>query len=241
MLNVNEFIIKAKNLTKQPTYYSWGNYLNRRRDNHLLTDCSGLIKGILWGYPENGKYGTNAVPDINADTIISRCLNISNDFSNITMGEVVWLKGHIGIYIGEGKVIEATPIWANGVQITACSNIQNISGLHSRSWSKHGKLPYINYQSTSPTTIIKESNLILQEANKYGLKIVDFLPDNVRFYISEHASIYGGSSYGVKIPTKILKASTLYTSKGQKVQHGCNWVLVKELNSWVKVSECLVK
>jgi hypothetical protein len=116
-------------------------------------DCVNLIKGILWGW--NGdlssayggaKYVSNSVPDTNADGMIKLCKDVSIDFSTIQKGEVVWIPGHIGIYIGGGKVIEATPSWENKVQITACLNIGPIKGLHGRKWDKHGKLPWIEYE-----------------------------------------------------------------------------------------------
>lgn len=115
-------------------------------------DCSNLIKAVLWGW--NGdktktyggaKYGSNNVPDINADTMISKCSNVSTDFSNIEIGEAVWIKGHIGVYIGDGLAVECIAKWDDGVQITAVSNIGKKSGYNSRKWTKHGKLPYIEY------------------------------------------------------------------------------------------------
>ena len=115
-------------------------------------DCSNLIKGVLWGW--NGdkaktyggaKYGSNNVPDISADTMISKCSNVSTDFSKIEIGEVVWIKGHIGVYIGEGLCVECVAKWKDGVQITAVKNILPKSSFNSRKWTKHGKLPYIEY------------------------------------------------------------------------------------------------
>lgn len=107
-------------------------------------DCSGLIKGVLWGWnASNGthggaKYASNGVPDLSADAMIARCSGVSMNFSNIQVGEAVWMKGHIGVYIGGGRVVESTPSWKNCVQITALS---------ARKWVKHGKLPYVNYSS----------------------------------------------------------------------------------------------
>ena len=113
-------------------------------------DCVCLIKGILWGW--NGdkkatyggaKYNINGVPDINADTMITKCSNLSTNFNNIEIGEAVWAKGHIGVYIGDGLAVECTPSWDNKVQITACNCDK--AGYHRRNWTKHGKLPYIEY------------------------------------------------------------------------------------------------
>ena len=113
-------------------------------------DCVCLIKGILWGW--NGdvtktyggaSYKANNVPDINADSMINVCTDISTDFNKIEVGEAVWVKGHIGVYIGNGLAVECTPKWDNKVQITACN--QTVSGYNRRNWTKHGKLPYIEY------------------------------------------------------------------------------------------------
>ena len=117
-------------------------------------DCVCLIKGILWGWNgnKNATYGgatytSNGVPDIGADQMIRVCNDISTDFSKIIPGEAVWLSGHIGVYIGDGLVIECTPKWQNRVQITACANIGQKAGYNARTWTKHGKLPYIQYTS----------------------------------------------------------------------------------------------
>lgn len=62
------------------------------------------------------------------------------------------MKGHIGVYIGGGKVIECSSAFKNCVQVTACLNIGAISGMNGRRWVKHGKLPYITYDNTGAAT-----------------------------------------------------------------------------------------
>ena len=113
-------------------------------------DCVCLIKGILWGW--NGDvshvyggavYQSNGVPDISDSGMIGACRDVSTDFSRIDVGEVVWMPGHIGVYIGDGLAVESTPAWSNGVQITAC-NCER-TGHPRRDWVKHGKLPYVTY------------------------------------------------------------------------------------------------
>jgi len=120
--------------------------------NYFGFDCVGLIKGILWGwngdlkkYHGGARYGLHGVPDLNANMMIAKCKDVSKDFKNILPGEAVWLSGHIGVYIGDGKVIESTPIWKNGVQITDCWNVQKTNG-NGRLWIKHGKLPWVVYE-----------------------------------------------------------------------------------------------
>ena len=123
-------------------------------------DCVCLIKGILWGWNGNkyDKYGgadykANGVEDLGANDMIKICSDLSTDFSNIEIGEAVWTRGHIGVYIGNGLAVECTPSWENKVQITACNC--NKSGYNTRKWVKHGKLPYIDYDSAKKLTKIK--------------------------------------------------------------------------------------
>ena len=150
-------------------------------------DCVCLIKGILWGWNANksatyggATYTSNGVPDIGADSMIKVCKDVSTDFSKIIPGEAVWLSGHIGVYIGDGLVIECTPKWENKVQITACENIGKVAGYNSRRWTKHGKLPYVDYsavQAQAPvqnTTPVQDNEktiwdyLVKLTGNTYG-------------------------------------------------------------------------
>ena len=116
-------------------------------------DCVGLIKCILWGWNGDASksrggavYGSNGVPDISADTMITKCSGVSTNFDKVEIGEALWCSGHIGIYIGDGLAVECTPAWKNGVQITAVSNMGAKSGYNARKWTKHGKLPYVSYE-----------------------------------------------------------------------------------------------
>lgn len=122
-------------------------------------DCVCLIKGLLWGWSGDKSktyggavYQANGVPDIGADTMIARCSGVSTDFSNIEVGEAVWLSGHIGVYIGGGLAVECSPAWENRVQITAVANIGAKAGYNSRRWLKHGKLPYVTYDGAASST-----------------------------------------------------------------------------------------
>lgn len=143
-MNVDDFIAKILAYEKLPTIYKLGKFMNSYRKgkngNYLECDCSGLIKGTLWGYPYNGKYG-NKYPDVNANSIIEHyCYNQSYDFNNISKGEFVWMNGHIGVYIGNDKVCECSPKWENGIQIT---------NLKARKWKKHAKSSWLDYSSNS--------------------------------------------------------------------------------------------
>ena len=123
-------------------------------------DCVNLIKGLLWNWCGDkaktyggASHAVNGVPDIGADTMITKCKNVSTTgWANMEVGEALWVKGHIGVYIGNGLAVECTPAWKNRVQVTAVGNIGAKAGYNTRTWSKHGKLPYVTYTGESIST-----------------------------------------------------------------------------------------
>ena len=146
-MNVEDFISKILEYEKLPTIYKLGKFMNSYRQgkhgNYLECDCSGLIKGTLWGYPYNGKYG-NIYPDVNANSIISNyCYNQSSDFSNIAKGEFVWMNCNFCVYFVFGKVCFFSPICDYCIQIT---------NLNARNWKKHGYSKWLDYSSNANKT-----------------------------------------------------------------------------------------
>ena len=136
-------------------------------ENTFGFDCVCMIKGLLWGWRGDNsktyggaKYKANGVPDSGADSLFRKCGEQSEDFSCVEIGEAVWLEGHIGIYIGDGLAVEASPKWADGVQITACNREKE--GYHTRTWSKHGKLPYICYDGYTLARLRREVGLVTE-------------------------------------------------------------------------------
>lgn len=125
-------------------------------------DCVCLIKGILWGWnadtslPRGGGavYGSNGVPDIGTEQMIKVCNNVSTDFSDLHEGEMLYMEGHVGVYVGDGNVIEATAGWNTWkVIMTQVDNNGNrtYNGQGgSNPWLKHGYLPYVKYEEIKP-------------------------------------------------------------------------------------------
>ncbi len=129
--------------------------INSASEDTFGFDCVCLIKGLLWGWSGNASktyggavYQSNGVPDIGADTIITKCSGVSVNFSRVEVGELLWMKGHVGIYVGDSLAVECSPAWKNCVQITACNCTK--AGYKTRNWTKHGKLPYVTYEAPKP-------------------------------------------------------------------------------------------
>lgn len=81
------------------------NWMGRR-----TADCVGLIKGYAWYNPATSSFtiGANGMPDVSADGMYSAAaVKGTMDTMPDVPGIAVWQKGHIGVYIGNGKVVEA--------------------------------------------------------------------------------------------------------------------------------------
>ena len=118
-----------------------GQYADFIRNNWLgkhTADCVGLIKGYGWLNAETMEiqYGTNGMPDIGANQMY---YNATHKGTIDTIPEVpglaVWKSGHIGVYIGDGQVIEAMGTKYGVVK----------TQLQGRGWTHWLEIPYINY------------------------------------------------------------------------------------------------
>jgi len=116
------------------------NWLGKR-----CVDCVGLIKGYGWYNPESGEveYGSNGMADVDAGGMYDAATEkgVLSTMPDIP-GLAVWQQGHIGIYVGDGKVVEAMTTTV-GVVTT---------DLHNRGWTHWLKIPYINYIEEQEST-----------------------------------------------------------------------------------------
>ena len=170
MIN-KEFVNQAKNIVNLNTAYGKGTFgqkwtktlanqkkkhypefytdsviasLNKKAEASTLYvfDCVGLIKGIIWNFP-NVKYKTNGLDDVSDQGLWDKYVtDKSKDFSNIMPGEIMHIKGHVGIYIGDDKVIECTNKWSKSVLVSSI----NKQDKYYRAWSEHGKFNLLTYE-----------------------------------------------------------------------------------------------
>lgn len=193
LMTAQQFIDLAVAISKTKTAYMWGTYgrpltsalvdakkkqypkqytdsrVVKLRDlvgqGYHAWDCVGLIKGILWGW--NGKtnvpYAKNGVPDTDTVGMMRRTHQRSQDFTKIVPGCIMYKPGHVGIYIGDGLAVEATSAWDSKVMITAVTNIGKKPGYRQKTWTEHGRLPWIDYSAVEPKqeeTVMKKVEVI---------------------------------------------------------------------------------
>jgi cell wall-associated NlpC family hydrolase len=101
-------------------------------------DCIGLIKGYMWCKdPEDTKpVYAQGYPDVSADMQLNRSKR-KGDIKTLpeVPGVLVFMKGHVGVYLGNGEVIEARG-HKFGVVITK---------LNERAWKNWGYVDEIQY------------------------------------------------------------------------------------------------
>lgn len=109
------------------------NWLNKRS-----ADCIGLVKSFIWWNGGNVKY--NASQDKNADMTYNSAKE-KGPLSSLPEipGILLYKKGHIGIYIGGGMVIEARGTKSGVIK-------SPIRGNGSAGWTHWLKSPYIDYK-----------------------------------------------------------------------------------------------
>ncbi len=119
-----------------PKYYKWE--FTPEVVGQKVHDCVGLIKGYLWcNNPEDTKPKYDSANDRSANMTRDIC-TINGKISTIpeVPGMLVFLDHHVGVYIGNGDVIEARG-HAYGVVKTKLSD---------RPWKTWGRHPHIIYE-----------------------------------------------------------------------------------------------
>ena len=103
-------------------------------------DCVGLIKGYLWSEAPDSNPVYNSSQDVSANGMLLKCSERGRIYSIPEIpGVLVFMPGHVGVYIGGGKVIEARGFHYGVVE----------TELNKRPWETWGKCPWINYPAAS--------------------------------------------------------------------------------------------
>ena len=131
----NASLLTAKR-KQYPSYYEDADFA--LQFGKKVHDCGGLIKGAIFcdgAIDAAPKY--NKKYDVDSDTMLNQCSE-SGSISSIPEieGALVFKKGHVGVYIGNGKVVEARGHRYGVLE----SNLNEVGWTH---WGKHKDIEYI--------------------------------------------------------------------------------------------------
>lgn len=93
----------------------------------------------------------------------------------------------------------------------------------------------------------KHARLVKENAKQYGMKVPTSIKKGQKFWISRYATFYGGAHLGKPISEEVLEATTSYTAaKGTLLKQKYKgktykFVLAKEINSYVRLDDIMVK
>lgn len=140
-------------------------YVNK--NGKVSWDCWNMPKTMIWGWQENdtvgyfcyhpGLYGLD---DLTGGGIMALCDGVSGDFTEVIQSEFLLTadKKHAGMFVDEFtdrlgqlcNVVECTTSWNEhrviGSWVDPDGTRRNCKGgIISKSWDKHGKLPWVDY------------------------------------------------------------------------------------------------
>lgn len=99
-------------------------------------DCVGLIKGYLWSDTPASAPKYKSSQDVSANGMLKKCKEKGKIATLPEIpGVLVFYNGHVGVYAGNGKVIEARGFNYGVVE----------TNLADRKWTSWGKCPWITY------------------------------------------------------------------------------------------------
>lgn len=150
-----------------PNEYTW-----QCPDSQLgvhVFDCVGLIKGSMWSDADfNKKPVYKRSEDVSANGMYVACTTLGEkhgDIANIpeVPGVLVFCTGHVGVYIGDGYVIEARGHYWGVIK----------SELKDRPFRYYAYCPYIKYVTTPEKT--KQKSKYFRHCKETETSIVDAL------------------------------------------------------------------
>lgn len=141
----SEALYREKYAQYKDQYSKWSKQSFVNQYGQKVADCSGLVKAYFMtpdveNHPENPAVYSSKY-DLSADMVIAKATE-KGDISTIPniKGLIVWKKGHMGVYLGDGYVIEERGHSYGTVK----------TKLSDRPWEKWCKHPYIEYIEDTP-------------------------------------------------------------------------------------------
>lgn len=157
-------------------------------------DCCGLMKAFLWD-DNPGNY--NAAEDENEAMMYARA-TVKGNINTLpeTPGTLVFMQGHVGVYIGNGYCVEATPNNEKGWGVIK-------TPLKGRGWTTWAQYKRISYDKPKPIAPVQTGWRAFGKTWYYYTSSTEYLKNTV---LIEGTKVYYFDEKGVWITdAKVVK------------------------------------
>lgn len=235
IMNNEEYVSRLKQIAERKTFYKNKypfNLLYIHSDGRTSGDCLNTIKALLNGYDVNntktGYYQRDLsnTGDVSEPVLLSQCSDISSNFENLIKGELLYMRGHVGTFVGltqrnghEFNVIECTKSFGGGVVYSWIdldgSRRSCKGGVKNGTWISHGKLTkYVSYNAMGHNPVplpiepseehkvyyVKAGDTLGKIAYEHGMSLAKLLSYNPQ--IANPDMIYVGNKINLTSGTK---------------------------------------
>lgn len=128
--------------------------IGRYENGVRIFDCVGLIKCFIWHdySSSNASYYGKTCPDKNETGFFNEAIEKGTiDTIPEIPGLMVYQPGHIGVYLGNGQVIEATAAFDKKIVITYFKGNHPDTSYKRTTWTHWFKMPYLTYDAQEET------------------------------------------------------------------------------------------
>ena len=198
-----------------PSHYGANRMARYRRDiaaKQICADCvGGAIKWAVWSDLGTKPlvYRSGGCPDASADGMFRHCRDLGMDWGAIASmpdvpGVAVRSAGHVGVYIGDGRVVEWRG-FSYGCVITA---------LRSRPWTHWYRLPWVEYpaEETPDTDALLGIRLLKRSARGEDVRQLQQTLNELGFDAGEEDGIFGEKT---EAAVRRMQAAALIEVDGQ--------------------------
>ena len=169
IMTSEEYVSRLKVLADRKTFYKNVypyNLLYIHSDGRTSGDCLNTIKALLNGYDVNKKTvgyyqrDLSNTGDVSEPVLLSMCTEISSDFDNVPKASLLYMRGHVGSFVGltkrngkEYNVIECTKSFGGGIVYSWVdadgTRRSHKGGVKNGKWVQHGLMTkFISYNAT---------------------------------------------------------------------------------------------